>query len=185
MSTLGIRRTLTSLPCLRSVLFVPGHQPELIAKVPRFQPDLAVVDLEDAVPLDDKGSGRSSALRAIAELSETNPSQTVYLRVNGPRTPWFTDDVRAAASSRCAGLVLPKLENDGEVERLEHLLTEAGRPNLPVIAGLETVAGIARAERLCVSRLQAVYFGAGYARNGLQSGDHGKVRSSGLGEEML
>jgi len=38
----------------RSLLFVPGHRIELLAKVPRWQPDAVIVDLEDAVAEPDK-----------------------------------------------------------------------------------------------------------------------------------
>ncbi|HEY2096940.1 MAG TPA: aldolase/citrate lyase family protein, partial [Pseudonocardia sp.] len=33
----------------RSVLFVPGHRPDMLAKVVRSRPDAVIVDLEDAV----------------------------------------------------------------------------------------------------------------------------------------
>ena len=34
---------------VRSLLFMPGTRADMIAKIPRFTPDVAAVDLEDAV----------------------------------------------------------------------------------------------------------------------------------------
>ena len=80
----------------RSMLFMPGSRADMIAKVPRFAPDVAVVDLEDAVAAGDKASARRTAAAAIDALGPENPS-TVLVRVNPVGTPWFAADVAAAA----------------------------------------------------------------------------------------
>jgi citrate lyase subunit beta / citryl-CoA lyase len=40
--------TVPKLGRVRSMLFMPGNRAEMIAKIPRFSPDVAVADLEDA-----------------------------------------------------------------------------------------------------------------------------------------
>lgn len=52
-------------PRLRSLLFVPGSRPDMVAKLPRFAPDAAVVDLEDAVPADGKAAARDTTVAAL------------------------------------------------------------------------------------------------------------------------
>ena len=52
----------------RSMLFMPGSRADMIAKIPRFAPDVAVVDLEDAVAAGDKASARRAAAAAIDAL---------------------------------------------------------------------------------------------------------------------
>ena len=51
---------------VRSLLFVPGGRPEMIAKVPRWSPGVTVVDLEDAVAAGSKDRARQAAVAAIA-----------------------------------------------------------------------------------------------------------------------
>lgn len=140
----------TPILAVRSVFFVPGDRADMIAKIPRWMPDVAVVDLEDAVADADKESARRVAVAAIADLQHP----TVFLRVNAAGSPWHTDDVAAAAAAGIAGIVLPKLE------RLADLDT-AHRRDLPVLGGLETARGVAEARLLCEQGgLVAAYFGA-------------------------
>ena len=45
--------TVPTLGRVRSMLFMPGNLAEMIAKIPRFAPDVAVADLEDAAAAPD------------------------------------------------------------------------------------------------------------------------------------
>ena len=58
----------------RSLLFVPGHRLELLAKVPRWQPDAVIVDLEDAVAEPDKDAARQAVARADPARSRQRSS---------------------------------------------------------------------------------------------------------------
>lgn len=133
---------------LRSLLFAPGNRGEVLAKLPRSGPDGVVLDLEDAVPADAKAEARA----VVAEVAPTLVDQVaVYVRVNAVPSDWFADDV-AALPDGIAGIVVPKLESAEQVAAL---------PPLPVVAGLETAAGVARAEEvLADDRIVAGYFGA-------------------------
>ena len=93
---------------VRSMLFMPGSRADMIAKIPRFAPDVAVVDLEDAVAPGDKDSARRTAADAIDALGPDCVS-TVLLRVNPVGSPWFAADIAAAAGCAAAGVVVPKL----------------------------------------------------------------------------
>ncbi|GAA4878332.1 CoA ester lyase [Actinomycetospora straminea] len=135
----------------RSLLFVPGARPDMVAKVPRWAPDAVAVDLEDAVAAADKESAREATVRAVGELA--GGDTLVLVRVNGPTTPWYADDVAAVAGSAAHGVVLPKLESP------EQLADLRARLDLPVVGGLESAKGIARCREL-VSGLLAAYFGA-------------------------
>ena len=44
----------------RSMLFAPGNKSELLKKLPKIQPDAAIVDLEDAVPSEEKENARKN-----------------------------------------------------------------------------------------------------------------------------
>jgi citrate lyase subunit beta / citryl-CoA lyase len=147
-------------PALRSLLFVPGTRPDKTANVWRSRPDIAVVDLEDAVPPNEKDRARDLAIDGIGRLVAERRRQPVYLRINDRRTPWFAADVAAAVRSNCAGVVLPKVEEPADIDELADALIDNGNAELPIIAGIETVAGVMCAEALCDHHPDAVYFGA-------------------------
>lgn len=138
----------------RSLFFVPGSRPDMIAKVPRWAPDVAVVDLEDAVAASEKDAARRSALEAIADL-DAGPT-VVLVRLNSSRSPWHGDDVRAVADSPAQGVVLPKYQSVDEIPALRSGLGD----DAFVVVGLETVLGVADSRSLLAAGVDAAYFGA-------------------------
>ena len=135
---------------VRSLMFVPAGRPDMIAKIPRWKPDVVVVDLEDAVAAGDKEAARRTAVTSIQELEHP----AVFLRVNPAGSPWHAEDVAAAAGAGVAGVVLPKLEQLADLELPRHR-------GLRVLGGLETVRGVADARLLLdEGELVAAYFGA-------------------------
>ena len=76
----------------RSVLFVPASRPELAPKALRSCPDAVVLDLEDAVPADQKSSARTALCDMVSVLVD---HADVLVRVNPPATEWFGDDIAA------------------------------------------------------------------------------------------
>ena len=127
----------------RSVLFVPANRPELAPKALRCAPDMVVVDLEDAVPAAGKAAARDGARRAVGDLAG---NVDVCVRVNPPSTPWFVEDM-AALPAGLVAVVVPKWEEPADL-------------GLPVVAGLETVRGVADARELLSAPVVACYFGA-------------------------
>ncbi|TNC23777.1 HpcH/HpaI aldolase/citrate lyase family protein [Amycolatopsis alkalitolerans] len=138
----------------RSLLFLPGTRPELVDKITRFAPDAAVVDLEDAVPAADKIAAREAALTA---LRGKDFGRTMMLvRVNPAGSAWFADDLTSVARLPGIGVVLPKYEDRGDLDRVRELVGA----RVPVIVGLETARGVADSRQLLAGRLDAAYFGA-------------------------
>lgn len=146
---------------LRSLLFVPGGRPDMIAKVGRSSPDGVVLDLEDAVAPGDKDAARATVVAALQVL---DVDALVLVRVNAPDSPWFADDVAAVAGTRADGVVLPKLERSVEVVGLRSLLDAHGRGDAVIVGGLESAVGVADARSLlsvgATVGLVAAYFGA-------------------------
>jgi len=135
----------------RSMLFVPGNKPELAAKATRSAPDLVVLDLEDAVPAAHKADARDAVRDAASELVPVIP---VCVRVNPSSTPWFADDV-AALPDGLTAVIVPKLESADQVDHVAEQL--GGRP---IIAGIETVRGVADARDVLRPPVIGCYFGA-------------------------
>lgn len=146
---------------LRSVLFVPGGRPDMIAKVGRSAPDGVVLDLEDAVAPGDKDAARATVVAALEVL---DVDALVLVRVNPAGSAWFADDVAAVAGTRADGIMLPKLERSIELVELRSQLEARGRGDAVIVGGLESAAGVADARSLlsvgATVGLVAAYFGA-------------------------
>ena len=140
----------------RSLLFVPGHRLELLAKVPRWQPDAVIIDLEDAVAEPDKDAARE----AVAQADLDVPGSLVFVRVNTPGTPWHDHDVAACIGSGAASILLPKAEDPAVLVGLRQRLEGSGR-EIGLLLGIESALGIARArELLATPGVDGAYFGA-------------------------
>ena len=146
----------------RSLLFMPATRADMIAKIPRIGPDVAVADLEDAVAAGDKERARDIAAAAIDALDPKTPKNlpTVLIRVNAVGTPWFDGDIAAAAGCAAAGIVVPKLATPQELGHVRQALAEHSWSDAVLIAGLETALGVADARVLLSHGVSAVYFGA-------------------------
>jgi citrate lyase subunit beta/citryl-CoA lyase len=132
----------------RSYLFVPGDRPERIAKARASGADAVVVDLEDAVAPANKAAARAAVAGAL------DAAQPVVLRINGADTGWFDDDAKLAAHPGVSAVMLPKA---GAVEAVAALRAVAGRP---VIALVETAAGMAALPALAASGIARLAFGS-------------------------
>ena len=88
----------------RSYLFVPGNRPERFDKALDTGADAVIVDLEDAVPPDQKDAARAWL---AAWLGAAKP---VVVRINAADTPWFSDDVALCRQAGVAAVMLAKSE---------------------------------------------------------------------------
>jgi citrate lyase subunit beta/citryl-CoA lyase len=114
---------------LRSMLFVPAHRPDFVAKVPRFAPDSVVLDLEDAVPPQHKIAARDQARAAIGFLR--GHRIPAFVRINALDQGGL-EDAMAVAAEGFAGVMLPKAARAREVQDLDAALGFAeGRAGLP------------------------------------------------------
>lgn len=148
---------------LRSMIFTPGHRRDLIEKAIRSGADAVIVDLEDAVAMDEKAGARE----ALAALPAS--AVPLYVRTNGPETEMFWDDVVAAGAAGVAGLVIPKAEHaslirevDGALRALEmtngHTLGSVG-----VMPLIESGLGARNTYDMMLAsdRVESVLYGGG------------------------
>ena len=143
---------------LRSLLFAPGNRAEVLVKIPRSAPSAAVIDLEDAVPFDRKAEARAIAHQVAPDLVD---EVRLFVRVNAPDTDHFEADVVAGLPAGLTGVAVPKLESAAAVDAVAAALDAAGHADLPIVAGLETVAGVVDARTVTThQRVRWCYFGA-------------------------
>ncbi|MGH3504876.1 MAG: HpcH/HpaI aldolase/citrate lyase family protein [Nocardioidaceae bacterium] len=143
---------------VRSLLFVPGGRPEMLAKVGRCRPDAVVADLEDAVAAGDKDCARDATLAAL-RAARPGAGQ-VLLRINPPDTPWHAADRAVTAEGiqdgSIDGVVLPKYERTAQLNEVRAALPGRAR----VVVGLESALGVADSRPLLAEGPDAAYFGA-------------------------
>jgi citrate lyase subunit beta / citryl-CoA lyase len=147
---------------LRSLLFAPGNRAELIAKLPRSEPDAIAIDLEDAVPINLKAEARDITREAVSKLLENKPACQIFIRVNPVSTSEFQKDIKSL-TKKIDGIVLPKVEHREHLKDVAKELEQHNFPHLNIIAGFETARGVEYVSSILEqhpNQLKAVYFGA-------------------------
>lgn len=145
----------------RSLLFTPANRPDAFDKALASGSDIVCLDLEDAVPLDQKAQCRDRAVSFLIEPEK--PNVTRALRINGLGCRAGLEDLVAVSRAAPAhGLImLPKVADAAELRLADSVLTEAGSSLglaalIETLDGLENVADIASAS----GRLKLMVFGA-------------------------
>jgi len=122
----------------RSFLFVPGNQPERFAKALQSQTDAIVLDLEDAVPPDQKVHARDAMRREWTWLSAQ--PKPVVVRINPPQSEAGTLDLRWLLHLPCLPAVMvAKTDSAAVLARVHSALS-----GLPVLPLIESAEGFAR-----------------------------------------
>jgi citrate lyase subunit beta/citryl-CoA lyase len=144
---------------MRSVLFAPAVRPDFLERLPERGADVVVFDCEDATPPQSKEDARTN-VRALAPGLAVRGAR-VFVRINAPATGWFEGDIAHGLCPEVEGILVPKLDRIEDIDRVEDLLSVAGRDDLLVVAGIETALGVADARSLLAHRrVGAAYFGA-------------------------
>ena len=145
------------------MIFTPGHRPDLIEKAIRSGADAVIVDLEDAVAVDNKVEAREG----LGRLPESQVP--LYVRVNGPNTDYVWEDVVAAGQAGVAGIVVPKAEDPGFLKEIGGALTAIeiatglGRGSVEIMPLIESGLGVRQTYDISIAsdRIQSVLFGGG------------------------
>ncbi len=141
---------------MRSMLFAPGNKYELLQKFSKIQPDIAIIDLEDAVPDSEKQVAREN-LQKYAQ--EDKIAATTYVRVNALVSQHFEEDIRSIPP-QIAGIVIPKVNDASDIERATQAI-ERNSVSAKILVGIETVKGLMSVQDIFgTASVFAAYFGA-------------------------
>ncbi len=141
---------------MRSMLFAPGNKYELLQKFSKIQPDIAIIDLEDAVPDSEKQVAREN-LQKYAQEDKT--AATTYVRVNALVSQHFEEDIRSIPP-QIAGIVIPKVNDASDIERATQAI-ERNSVSAKILVGIETVKGLISVQDIFgTASVFAAYFGA-------------------------
>jgi len=143
----------------RSALYLPASNPRAVEKARTLDVDVVILDLEDAVAPEAKAAAREAAVAAVAAGGFGH--REVVIRVNGPDTPWGTEDVAAVARSRAAAILFPKVTAGRGLRESIRAVDQAGGTGLPVWAMAELPQAVLAMDGICglAPRLAVIVMG--------------------------
>ena len=150
----------------RSLLFLPGNNPNMLINGNCLGADAVIFDLEDAVAPAEKDAARILVRNTMRYMDFRGCEMIV--RINSVDTPYWKQDMDAVVPQKPALLLLPKtgcaadiLEADAYLTQLEEKLGFA--PNtVGLMALIETAMGVENAFAIATAtkRVQALFLGA-------------------------
>lgn len=138
----------------RSMLFVPGHKGSWADKGVGSGADALILDLEDSVPVADKGEARVVAAATIDRLTAEGVRPDLWVRPNAEVTGLQGADLEAVIRPGLAGLFLPKVFSAEEMIRIDAVVTHIERRegldagSIGLIVSYETAASMAHCEEI-------------------------------------
>ncbi|MEE8601699.1 HpcH/HpaI aldolase/citrate lyase family protein [Euzebya tangerina] len=153
----------------RTCLAVPGSSPKMLSKAAGLPVDEVFLDLEDSVAPGEKAQARRNV---IATLEDTEfGDKTVVVRVNAVDTHFCHRDiidVVGTAGEYIDCVMVPKVQNPGQIEFVDHLLrmveVESELPHrIGLEAQIEDAQGLTNIDDIAFAsdRLETLILGPG------------------------
>jgi citrate lyase subunit beta/citryl-CoA lyase len=128
----------------RSVLYMPGSKERALEKGKSLPTDAIIFDLEDAVAPDMKDMARDQVASAVQ--AGGYGQRELVIRVNGLDTPWFKEDLKAAASAKPNAILVPKVSSGEDIRSVRDQLKALGAdPSIDLWAMMETPLAMLKA----------------------------------------
>ncbi len=90
---------------MRTLLFVPGDNPSMLQNSPVFESDLIIIDLEDAVSIDNKDAARNLVKEF---LNICNYKDRIVVRINSLDSEYYHKDLEMLSDFDIFAIMLPK-----------------------------------------------------------------------------
>jgi citrate lyase subunit beta/citryl-CoA lyase len=135
---------------LRSLLFAPGNHARRREKAFECGADAVILDLEDAVP----PAGKAEARAGVAAVLAAPRDGLAYVRVNGVDSAWCRGDLYALVRAGLDGIVVPKVEDAGQLRIVDWVISQLERERglapggIELVALIETARGLAAAQSI-------------------------------------
>ncbi|TAM75692.1 CoA ester lyase [bacterium] len=135
------------------LLFVPGDRPERFAKALASGAGGVIIDLEDAVAPGHKPIARGNVIEELRSAALSAVRR--FVRINTLRSRTGLEDLLALSDVKPDGVVVPKAASGGELAIVAALL-----PGIPIVALIESVAGVRAVDEIAHERgVAAIAFG--------------------------
>lgn len=149
----------------RTMLFMPGNNPGMLQNAGILGADSVILDLEDAVSLDEKDAARVLVRNAISNLNFSGCE--VVVRINSIKGDYGYDDINVIARVKPDAILVPKATEE-DIEEIDEMLSIIEREegfklgSIKIIPLVETAIGLEniRETILASKRNIAVLLGA-------------------------
>lgn len=149
----------------RTMMFVPGNNPGMMADAHIYGPDSIMLDLEASVTMAEKDAARLLVYHALKSVDYGNTEMVV--RINPLNTPYGKKDIEAVVKAGVHVIRMPKTETaeevrevEREIERVEQELGCVGRTK--IMAAIESAIGVVNAYDIAIAspRMMGIALGA-------------------------
>ena len=143
----------------RSMLFLPGNNPNMLINGNCLGSDAVIFDLEDAVAPDQKDAARILVRNTLKYMDFRGCERIV--RINSIGTPYWQEDLKQLLPYKPDLILLPKTESAQDILTIDAYMTELGS-EVGVMALIETALGVENAYAIASAskRLKALFLGA-------------------------
>ena len=131
-----LEKPLASLAFSSNFLFVPGTRPERFSKALDSGATAVVLDLEDAVPEENKEDARNAIRSAWPNFTDDQKNRLV-IRTNSPGSKFYAADLILAQELNVSCILIPKSESMDQINGAALIL-----PNTAIIPMIETALGL-------------------------------------------
>lgn len=151
---------------IRSLLFLPCNNPNMLINAAFLGADAIILDLEDAVSPDEKDAARILARNTLRYMDLKGKEKIV--RINSIDTEFCKADIAAVLPEKPDMLLVPKTNFAADVLAVDEYLTELEKKlGIPaystgIMALIETAVGVENAYSIssCSPRVKALLLGA-------------------------
>jgi len=152
-----------TLSTCTNFLFTPANRPERFLKAWQSGADGIIIDLEDAVAIEDKDQARAAALNFLKAAQYPDRRLVVGLRINSIQTAAGLADLLALATAQAYpdALFFPKVEYAQEIVLYDKHLSGERWDKVSYAALIETALGLQNAHQIAAAspRMGALVFG--------------------------
>ncbi|HON63697.1 MAG TPA: CoA ester lyase [Bacilli bacterium] len=147
----------------RSMLFIPGNNPAMLQNADCFESDAVIIDLEDAVHINEKDNARNLVHYYLESL--TDVPMEIVIRINAPDTPYYEDDLKAVVSDKIDAVMLPKA-GPRSCFLIDQVLTiieneKKMQKKIGIVPIIETTMGVMQMEEIAkMPRVSGILLGA-------------------------
>ena len=150
----------------RSMLFLPGNNPNMLINGNCLGADAVIFDLEDAVAPDQKDAARILVRNTMRYMDFGGCE--IIVRINSADTPYWRKDLEEIMPYKPSLILLPKSSTFVEVQDVHEYMNlleeQLGLPqdSVGLMPLIETAQGVENAYSIavCCSRVQALFLGA-------------------------
>lgn len=149
----------------RTMMFVPGNNPGMMADAYIYGPDSIMLDLEDSVTMTEKDTARLLVHNALKTIDYGDTEMVV--RINPLNTPYGKKDIEAVVKAGVHVIRMPKTETaeevievEREIEKVEKEIGCLGRTQ--IMAAIESALGVVNAYAIATAskRMMGIALGA-------------------------